>query len=347
VKSPTAIVRRQSQIQMIRDLFEQWLSDKLTTSVASYRIDLAAFGRFFQADDASSAFAKLIDLANKNHGAANAVLFAYRKDMLERAVWSSTASKRAGRPQDRVGLAPATINRRLAAIRSFVAIIRTAGQTAWLPEIPGIKHKQYRDTSGVGDEYVQILVDHLEAQVVNDLLSTSCRAKAMRDLVMIRLMAGMALRKNALLSLDYQNVDIQRKRVNVKLKGDRGRSWKLCDSITWEALVRWIDIRGAAPGPLFGSFHHGCLGARLDPSALNGILNTRSKEVNMQKTRPHGFRHTAITRALEMGLPLRDVSRFADHAKLDTTMIYDDRRQEPSRAVAQTISDYKKKSGQE
>ncbi len=239
-------------------------------------------------------------------------------------------------------MAPATINRRLAAIRSFVKVLRIAGRTKWLPEIPGVKHKKYRDTSGVGDEAVQILIDHLEEQSGSDLLTDNGRARALRDLVMVRLMANMALRKSSVITLDMANVDRRRKRLHCMLKGDdKERAWKLCDDLTWETLERWLAVRGNGKGPLCGSFHPGFMGARLDPASLNGILNTRAKEASLtERAKPHGFRHTAITRALQMGYSLRDVSRFADHVKIDTTMIYDDRRQEPSRSVAQGISDY-------
>lgn len=342
-KQTTAIAKRASDVESFRNLFEQWLADKLKTSVASYRIDLESFARFRGSDDAASAFASLIDLANKNPGSANSVLFAYRMHMTQVPVWNSSAAKRAGRPADRVGMAPATINRRLAAIRSFISVVRAAGRTQWLPEIPGVKHKKYRDTSGVGDEAVQILVDHLEEQSKSDLLTDEGRARAIRDLAMVCLMANMALRKSSLITLDLEHVDRRRKRLHCMLKGDRDRAWKLCDSVTWDAIERWIDARGEDPGPLLCSFHPSYMGGRLAPASLNKILIARAKEVTLsQRAKPHGFRHTAITRALEMGFSIREVSHFADHVKIDTTMIYDDRRQEPSRGVAEGISGYSK-----
>jgi len=69
-----ALARRPSQLERIRDLFEQWLADKLKTSVASYRLDLEAFARFLEMDDAAAAFASLIKIAEVDHGRANAVL---------------------------------------------------------------------------------------------------------------------------------------------------------------------------------------------------------------------------------------------------------------------------------
>jgi len=48
------------------------------------------------------------------------------------------------------GLAPATVNRRLSALRSIVQLGRTFGMVTWSREIDGVKTKAYRDTAGPG-----------------------------------------------------------------------------------------------------------------------------------------------------------------------------------------------------
>ena len=36
----------------------------------------------------------------------------------------------------------------------------------------------------------------------------------------------------------------------------------------------------------------------------------------------HSYRHTAITRALESGMPMREVNRIIDHSSMSVTEIY-------------------------
>src|SRR5262249_57201015 len=71
-------------------------------------------------------------LAHWQHGRGNECLHAYRGAMLD------------------AGLAPATVNRRLSALRSIVQLGRTFGMVTWSLEIDGVKTKAYRDTAGPG-----------------------------------------------------------------------------------------------------------------------------------------------------------------------------------------------------
>ena len=56
--------------------------------------------------------------------------------------------------------------------------------------------------------------------------------------------------------------------------------------------------------------------------------------------RPHGLRHAATTRLLDLtGGDVRRVRRFARHAKLDTVAIYDDARQDFGGQLAELLGD--------
>lgn len=329
--------------ESVREHFSNWLVGLLETSVKTYRTDLELFASWYGNSDVGEAMAGLIEIANDNFGKAEAVLFAYRKAMSEQPVWDSTAARDAGGDAMRVGLAPNTINRRLSAIRSFVKVLRTGGLTQWTPETPGVKAGKFRDTAGVGDTSVRLLVAHLQAASIDDDASESSRHKACRDLAIVCLMANMALRKSSVRSLDLRHVDEAARRVHAQLKGDaRTRMWKGCDTATWSALQAWIAVRGRAHGPLFTSFCNRVdKASRISPSAINQMLIARGEELELSKrAKPHGFRHTAITRALAKGTPIEEVSRdFANHAKIATTMVYDDRRAD-GRDIAQRVSDY-------
>lgn len=333
---PTSHLARR---ETIRELFEQWLADKLGWSVISYRNDLVDFARFMKAADPAAALAELLELAKRSPGDANAKLFEYRAEMLTRPTWASTTQRDAGQPRVRTGMAPATINRRLCALRSVIKVLRTAGQTSWVPEVPGVKGKRYRDTRGAGDDGVRSLLHVIEADMASERRGT--RWQAYRDMAMVRLMSGMALRKGSVLSIDIEHVDRRQKRLLVQLKGDRERSWKYLDKLTWSSIEAWLEVRGPNPGALFCTQKSY---GRMQQTSINRMLERRSAQAGIERARPHGLRHTAITRALEMGMNIVDVSRFADHAKIDTTMVYDDRRHREDTTVPDAISDYDKPS---
>lgn len=56
------------------------------------------------------------------------------------------------------------------------------------------------------------------------------------------------------------------------------------------------------------------------------------------RLKPHGLRHTAITGALDAGVPLRDVQDFARHVSPETTRRYDRSRFDPNRNAAYRLA---------
>ena len=55
---------------------------------------------------------------------------------------------------------------------------------------------------------------------------------------------------------------------------------------------------------------------------------------------PHSMRHTAITLALDAGVPLRDVQDYAGHRDPRTTRGYDRSRASLDRNAAYTLTSY-------
>jgi integrase len=55
--------------------------------------------------------------------------------------------------------------------------------------------------------------------------------------------------------------------------------------------------------------------------------------------RPHGVRHSSITTGLNLVNDPRAVQRHARHASLETTMIYDDAKEDLGSQVSKRISE--------
>jgi integrase/recombinase XerC len=214
-------------------------------------------------------------------------------------------------------LAPATINRRLAALRSLVKLARVLGMVTWELEVEGIKATAYRDTRGPGIDGFKKMLDILEGEP---------DAKSVRDLAILRLLFGMVLRRGEVVSLDLSHLDMSAGRLAIMGKGRTQRESLTIPPKVLASLRSWVEVRGSHEGPLFTALDRGHRGHRLDGSAVYRIVSELGDAVGLV-TRPHGLRHAGITAALDRtNGNTRMVQRFSRHRSLETLSLYDDNR---------------------
>lgn len=332
---------QQSESDELRALLLGWLAAKKEATQRTYRFDLADFARWWQKPGIDEA---LLALFRQSAPAANAIVLQYRQDMLQRPTWSSMAKRASGEPPDRVGLSPATVNRRLSALRSISTIAKIAGAFDGEILIKGIKSRAYRNTEGVGADGYQRIISHLDELVKrfsDDQPSGygwAAWPRALRDRAIFRLLHDAGLRRAELVRLRECDVFADRQAILLHPKGPVGETldWELGDD-AWGALEGWLSWRGGERGPLFHAVHRGKLRA-LDLSTVNRIIRARGDEVGLV-VRPHDLRHTAITTALDRtNGNVRMVSKFSRHANVKTVMVYDDQRQKVARAIQEMIA---------
>ena len=125
-------------------LVKIFLSNKSERTVTAYRKDLSDFARFLGIEDGNLDHAARLFLSN-GRGGANALAAEYREQMESRK------------------LSPATINRRLSALRSMVEQAATIGLVNWELKIKGPKSRSYRDTAGPGTRNVRRMLGLVQA----------------------------------------------------------------------------------------------------------------------------------------------------------------------------------------
>ena len=106
-------------------------------------------------------------------------------------------------------------------------------------------------------------------------------------------------------------------------------------------MAAWLELRGAAPGPLFFPINHGdriLTGVRLQPQAVQRILAKRARAARITKrTTPHDIRRTFATSILAAGAPLPVVQQLMGHASVQTTAQYDRSSEDTKRTAAQSL----------
>src|SRR5450759_1741357 len=214
------------------------------------------------------------------------------------------------------GLAPATVNRRIAALRSLLALGRALGSTASEIHLSDLRSCPTRDTRGPGAEAVAQMVTLLEQEKT---------PKARRDLAILRLLYDLGLRRAETVSIDVADVNLEAGELWVKGKGRPAKERFSLPAPTARALIEWLDVRGEEAGPLFTNFDRACKGGRLNASTFYRIVRNLGERVGVQAS-PHGIRHSAVTEAIKLaareGLDLSVVQAFSRHADPRTLFLY-------------------------
>ncbi len=290
-------------------LIEAFLAGRNKRTQTAYSRDLEDFRAHAAQETVSDLAGWLLSLP---HGEANGAVLDYRASMVDR------------------GLGSATINRRLASVRSMVKLANVLGMVPWKLEVANVKGQSYRDTRGPGKAGFNGVLTLMEGR--RD-------AKGLRDLAAVRLLHDLGLRRGEVVSLDLEHVDLDLGTVSVLGKGRTEREAITLPDQTQAALAEWLQARGEWPGPLFTSFDNAGKGdGRLTGAGLYAVVR-RLGDLAGIKLRPHGLRHLAITSALDLTEGnTRAVQRFSRHRDIRTLQIYDDNRTDLGGEVAKMVA---------
>ena len=297
------------------DLLGAFLAGRRPTTLRAYRKDLADFAGFLGLPAAAVAVELLV---SGTAGQANALALGYRAQMTDR------------------GLAPATVARRLAALRSVVKLARTLGHIAWAIDVGSPKAEPYRDTRGPGLAGWKAMLAAARERTATP--------KGKRDLALLRLMHDLGLRRGEVVALDLADVDVEAGTLAVIGKGKSEKAGLTLNGPTAAALADWIATRGSWPGPLFVRLDRAAgpgRPGRLDAGNVARVSHGLGRRAGVARgTNPHGLRHQGITRALDLaGGDVRRVRRFSRHAKLETLLRYDDNRRDEGGAIARMLGE--------
>jgi site-specific recombinase XerD len=201
-----------------------------------------------------------------------------------------------GRARSR--LAPASIARRIAAVRSF---LRFSLGSARVPDAALAPRRPRR------------LPDPPRADQVDEALAAleGDEPLALRNRALVELVYSCGLRSAEAVGLDLQDVDFEQEHIHVRGKGGKERIVPLGEEAAWW-VARYLraarpDLSRGANDALFLSVR----GRRLDTSTLRRVL-----------PHPHRLRHAFATHLLEGGADLRTIQELLGHSSLSTTQVY-------------------------
>ncbi len=297
------------------------------------------------ARDLDAAIEEYLSYLRVERGVADATLRAYRADLTDFAMsrgavatWADgpvvaqrylAARARRGRPNE-PGLAPTSLRRRTASIRSFYRFAYGDGLIATdvaahldLPRQPRL----LPETLTV-DETVRLLEAAGDAPP-DGATPSDADGMRLRDRALLELLYAAGLRVSEALSLDLHNLALDAGFVRVIGKGDKERVVPVGEvAIEWLGRYlawprgSWLARAGEGDGPgspVFVTQRGSRMGRQqawhvVKSAALVGGLGDRVS--------PHTLRHSFATHLLEGGADLRVVQELLGHASISTTQLY-------------------------
>ncbi len=222
-------------------------------------------------------------------------------------------------------LAPATLGRKLASIRSFFRFLVRDGVRKADPSvgIPSPRAPRRLPQPLPVDDCQHLL----EAEASADGDAAEGSTGELRDRAIGELLYGAGLRVGELVALDVRDVDLHRGEVRVWGKGGKERIVPL-PSVARDALRAWIERRrgpGVLGEPLFTSLRvrQGEPPRRLGARDVRRRLLRLARLANLPgRVHPHRLRHSYATHLLDMGSDLRAIQELLGHASLSTTQKY-------------------------
>ena len=252
-------------------------------------------------------------------GAARNTLLAYGRDLRQaEEMLGSTLAGATPAQLSRLGqgwstLAPATLARKVSALRQFFGFLVDEGER---PDDP--THALPRPATRrplpkiLTHAQVEALFARAEDEAVSDL------PQAVRMLAMLELLYGSGLRATELVSLPLSAVPRDEPFLTVTGKGGQARLVPVGTRAA-RALSRWLAVRPAGSVHLFPS-RNGHL-TRIRLFQLLKELAVRA-DLPPEKLSPHVLRHAFATHLLEGGADLRALQTLLGHADIATTQIY-------------------------
>ena len=227
------------------------------------------------------------------------------------------------------GLAAATVNARLAALRSFVIHAYKRKLCNFrLDDIKSVKAQTYKDTRGISIDQFQLLIDGIDRSTI----------MGKRDYAMLRLLWDNALRRAEVCGLDRSDFYPGEARLYLKGKGRIDKEPIDLATATVEAISDWLASMGESKSPaLFVSSRD----TRLSVDRLYQIVGGLAAAAGIERVvSPHKIRHSSITALLDLNRgDVRSAQAHSRHKNLATLIRYDDGRQQLQGKAAKTLAD--------
>jgi len=253
-------------------------------TIASYRSDLTVFARWFT-ESAGEAF--------RAAAITPTDIRDYRAHLM-------TVEQRQ----------PATVNRRLAALRRFSLWAKAAGLIAEVPteSIKGVPASPRSPKA-------------LEKREVDRLIRVVERSGNKRDLAIVMTLRHTGVRVGELCALRLGDVSVSDRKGALTVRSGKGAKFRSVplNADVRHALAVYLAVRPRlADDHLFLSRR----GGGMSTQAVHELVTKYARQAGLADVSPHTLRHSFAKHTLDAGESLVAVAALLGHEKLETTAVY-------------------------
>lgn len=266
-----------------------------------------------------SAIPDFLAMLAAERGAARNTILAYGRDleqaeeMLGSSLADASTAQLARLAQGWASLAPATMARKVSALRQFYGFLVDEGLREDDPSHALPRPATRRPLPKI---LSHAEVERLFAQAEEEAASDN--PLAVRLLTLLEMLYGSGLRATELVSLPLSAVPRDAPFITVMGKGGQARMVPVSQRAI-AALSRWLPLREGGTQFLFPS-----RSKHLSRIRLYQLLKELAVRAGLppEKLSPHVLRHAFATHLLEGGADLRALQTLLGHADISTTQIY-------------------------
>jgi site-specific recombinase XerD len=285
------------------------------------------------ADSAQPAFPELDRFlaALRQREASEHTVAAYRRDLTGFAAWfadhvGSPCTLRAITPTDvrdfrtvlreRQLRTPATVNRKLAALRSFFAWALGAGLCT---DNPLAQVKDVREEPRRPRWFVKRDLDRL----LRELEAAAKPSTKLRDRAIVLTLRHTGIRVGELITLQVRDLTLSERKGSLRVLGKGGKERRIPLNQTLRAaLSAYLVVRRQrADASHYPELFVGQRGP-LNRQAVEKLIRKYASRAGLEGFSPHSLRHSFAKQLLDDGEDLVTVSALLGHERLDTTARY-------------------------
>jgi len=229
----------------------------------------------------------------------------------------------------RAGLANATIQQRLVAVRLFFDYLVEEGRR----ELNPVGRGRYTPGRAFGGEQRRGLVPRftrlpwIPSEEEWQAVLTVARDEPIRNRVMLALAYDAALRREELCALRTDDLDPAHRILRVRAETTKNRRERVVpySAPTGTLLRAYLDRRrdlSSARGPLFLSESHRNAGLPITAWTWSKVVRSLATRAGVDRFHSHSLRHLCLTDLARAGWELHAIASFAGHRNPATTLIY-------------------------